>query len=107
MSVSKAVSIRIRKYGRDGACLSSEEVIGMDNEICELLNRMKSFPDAAAASAVMDELAELQDTLALLLFKYHVPVSEKQKLLVKKYERWDDPDLRSRFFAAVKEGRFP
>lgn len=107
MSVSSDIRARIAQIGRYGAQVSCDEIMELDKEIDGLVFTIKCAGDLAMAHESLMELGELQELLALLAFKYDVPLSPKQKALVRGFDRPDDAGLRLRVFRAVKEGRFP
>jgi hypothetical protein len=61
----------------------------------------------AKSEKLLNELGDIQLLLAKLLFKYDMPLSQKQKSLVRQFDRCDDPTVREMVFNAIKEGKFP
>lgn len=107
MSTTQVVGDRIAQLSWDGAYLLPEEVVALDREIDELFHRIKACPDYASAETALVELSEMESLFALLLCKYHLKLSDKQKRLCRKFDRHDDPETRYRFYKDVREGRFP
>ena len=98
---------RLLDQGRDGARMQEGEIAALDADVDELVSAIRQCPNFRQASPLLTELGELQTLLATLAFKYRVPLSPKQRRLVRQFDRWDDPDLRAAVFAAVKKDRFP
>lgn len=107
MAMIRNILDRIENLGRVGATLSRAEADELDSEIDNVVSHIKSANDYIAATSSLDELGALQELLSLLLFKYDVFLSVKQKAVVRGFDRFDDPELRLAIYKAVKEGRFP
>jgi uncharacterized protein with von Willebrand factor type A (vWA) domain len=105
--MSTNIRERISLKGREGAVLSAEEVVELDNELANVIADIKASSSYSAAAQSLDELGTLQEVLALLLFKYDAPLSTRQRAVVRRFDRSDDPDLRAAIYKAAKEGRFP
>jgi len=107
MTTSEDIRNRIISAGRDGAYLREDEREALDHEIDGFVSRIRQYDDLSAAEESLMELGQLEELLALLLFKYHAEVSQKQKSLVREFDRSDDPRARALMFRAIKEGAFP
>ena len=80
--------------------------LSLDEGIDELLTKIRGCTEMAAAEPYLMELGELQTLLATLAFKYRVALTQRQKMLVREYDRFDVAEVRNEAFHAVKEGRF-
>jgi hypothetical protein len=105
MSLSNDIHIRILE--QQDVNLTEKVIAGLDDEINDLLNKIRQCPSLAVAEKLLGELADIQSILALLLFKYDAPLSQKQKSLVRQYDRSDVPLVREIVFKSIKEGKFP
>jgi len=106
MSTTQVIRDRIAELSWHGAYLLPEEAVALDREFDALLHRIKACPDYASAETALVELSEMEDLFALLLCKYNLKLSDKQKRLCREFDRYDDPETRYRFYQDVKEGRF-
>ena len=90
-----------------GVCLTDEDRSCMDQEIDEILERISRMSSIDSADRMLQELGLIQENLATICFKYQVLLSDKQRKLVRKYDRWDDLGCRMDSFQAIKNGCFP
>ncbi len=90
-----------------GGGLTEQECSDLDGEIDTVLAKIAEAADLSHAKSGLDELADIHHVLAVLAFKYHLSLSPKQRALVRRYDRHDVEEVRSRVFRAAKEGRFP
>lgn len=104
MPISHNIKDRIENQGRLGAALSNAEINELDNEIESIFFNIKSAKDYCAAEQHINELGKLQELLALLLFKYDISLSSKQKMLVREFDRSEDSDLRLCIYHIIKNG---
>jgi hypothetical protein len=86
--------------------VSDDEIRIIDTELNELLSRIAAIPSFEEATSAMHELGAFQETLALLWFQYDIPISADQKIVVRKFDRSDDPDTCKHVFEEVRNGRF-
>lgn len=107
MTTSRNIQERIKIQGREGAALSNAEVDGLDNEIDNIVLHIRAAKDYIVATSSLNELGTLQELLSLLLFKYGALLSAKQKIVIRGFDRPDDPDLRLVVYKAIMDGRFP
>jgi hypothetical protein len=107
MKISQIIKDRIDKLGWHGAYLSQDERCALDLEIDEIVGWIKSSFDFCEADAVLKELGEFETFLSLLLCKYHLTLSDKQKKLINEFDRSDDVETRHRLYKDIKENRFP
>ena len=107
MKISDVIRSGIDQLDKDGANVSIEEITGLDNEINILLAEIRKCPNIAAADEFFNELGGLQELLSLLLFKYNVSLSSKQKALVRQFDRSDDSNVRAIVYKAIKDSKFP
>ena len=98
---------RLQLYGIQEMTLTDEEAIELDREIDQLLASIAGELNVQAAEPKMLLLGEVQHMLAVICFKTKLPFSEKQRQLVRNYDRWDDAGSRQRCFVWIKEGTFP
>jgi hypothetical protein len=98
---------RLQRFGPREMTLSDEEVAQLDREIDELLASIAQEATAKAADPKLLRLGEVQKVLATICFSTKLPHSERQRQLVRNYDRWDDLQARQRCFAWIKAGTFP
>ena len=107
MKISQLIKARIDELGWPAASLSQDERSALDLEVDEIVGRIKSSSDFREADVVLRELGEFETFLSLLLCKYHLTLSDKQKKLINEFDRSDDVETRHRLYNDIKEGRFP
>jgi hypothetical protein len=66
----------------------------------------KNARNAVDAERYLDVLAEIQYLLAKLVFKYKIEIPSRLLLLVREFDRSDDPDLRKVVLARIKREEF-
>lgn len=98
---------RLLGFGPKEMSLSDEEVTQLDREIDELLASIAQEATAETADHKLLQLGEVQEVLATICFSTKLPVSERQRQLVRNYDRWDDRQARQHCFAWIKAGTFP
>jgi hypothetical protein len=86
--------------------LSESERSDLDQELDATIERIARRSDPESASSALDELGTQQYVLATLLFKHKVPLTDKQRRLVRQFDRCDDPQLRVFVFQVIKKGIF-
>jgi hypothetical protein len=85
--------------------IEEQRIIDQDlNELLEAAGRQRTFEDA---SANLEDLAEMQQTLATLAFRYSVQLSPRQREIVRQYDRCDLSEIRQRVFEKIRRGEFP
>lgn len=58
------------------------------------------------ADRFLDKLGEFQTELARAIFKWRIDLPSRFHILVRKFDRSDDPDERMRVFREIKSGTF-
>jgi hypothetical protein len=107
MDTFQKVRERLQALGTKEMTLSDEEVARLDQEIDQLLVSIAEEPDAQAAEPKMMQLGEMTDVLAIICFGTKLPFTDKQRQLVRNYDRWFDAESRQRCFGWIKAGTFP
>jgi len=107
METFEQVRDRLRLAEVRGMFLTDEEIIHLDHEIDEVLASIATCPSINNADDKLQQLGLMQEILATIWFKYRVKLSEKQRRLVQRYDRWDDFELRRASFESIKKGLFP
>jgi hypothetical protein len=106
MSAFNEISRRLSNRGMDDLPLTDGDLHELDRELIATVERIARCPDLLSASVALDELASQQEVLATLRFKYRLRLSEKQRRLVRQYDRSDDPRLREFVFQVIRNGTF-
>jgi hypothetical protein len=106
MIVFSEIRQRLSNYGMNKVALTESERHNLDQELDATVERIARCPDLDSASSALDELGAQQDVLATLLFKHKVQLSEKQRRLVRQFDRFDDPRLRVFVFQVIRSGTF-
>lgn len=78
--------------------LPNDYIHSLEEELHVFIDRLIKYKSPDTASCVLDELGDFQEKLALMLFKYKVPLSEQLEYIVRHYDRPDDPDARKFIF---------
>jgi hypothetical protein len=107
MTASQELRIRIATSGREGARLGLDQLTALDSELDLLVSQIRGCKDVSAAERYLTDLGDLQELLSIVHFKYHEPISDKQRALVRRFDRFDDPGLRAEVFRAIAENSFP
>ncbi len=89
----------------DGSEVSDADVAELDSELAELLLLIAEKESPQDAAEELRELGALQSFMALLAFKYDVELTDRQRKVVRDYDRWDDEETRVWFFREIAEGR--
>ena len=108
MKMSTATSIRLRQQlDASGDCpvITTDDISELDVEMSDILERMTARTTFEDARPELQELAELHGLLATLLFKCSVDLTDRQRQVVRTYDRWDDEDTRRYFFREVTARR--
>lgn len=87
--------------------LSDSDRIALDVEIEDLMRRIRGCDSSDAADDLLQELGQIQTNLATLAFKYRVPLSPRQRQIVRQYDRFDVLDLRRKTFHQIKNADYP
>src|SRR5258708_37833458 len=90
-----------------GMFLSDEERVDLDRELEELVAAIAECETIDDAENKLEELGQMQSTLATICYKYRIDLTEKQDTLVREYDRWDVDEIRIETFEAIKERQFP
>jgi hypothetical protein len=98
---------RLEALGAKKMTLSDAEVAKLDSEIDELLVSIAQERTAIGADPKLLQLGEIQDLLCTICFDTDLPYSEKQRQLVRNYDRWPDSEQREKCFGWIKAGEFP
>jgi hypothetical protein len=106
MSAFSEVCRRLSNYGFDEVALTESERDSLDQELDSTLERIARCPDLDSAAGALDELGAQQELLATLLFKHKVQLSNKQRRLVRQFDRVDDPRLRLFVFQVIRNRTF-
>ena len=107
METFQQIRERLLGFGRKDMTLSDEEVTQLDQEINDLLATIAQETTVESAESNLLQLGEIQTVLATICFGTELPLSEKQRRLVRNYDRWDDSEERRHAFAWIKAGTFP
>ena len=107
MDTFQQIRERLLGFGPKEMTLSDEEVAQLDREIDQLVASIAQEATAEAADPKLLQLGEIERVLATICFSTELPYSEKQRQLVRNYERWDDLRIRQQCFAWIKTGTFP
>ena len=106
MSAFIEICQRLSNCGIDEVALTESERHNLDRELDATLERIARCPDLDSAFSALDELGVQQNVLATLLFKHKVQLSDKQRRLVRQFDRSDDPQLRFFVFQVIRNGTF-
>lgn len=107
MTTFQQVRERLRLGRVQGMFLTDEERSRLDGEIDEILGVITEASNIDEADSKLQELGTMQETLATLSFKYRIELTQKQRKLVRRYDRWDDSRLRTSAFEDIRRGHFP
>ena len=89
----------------DAPEITESDISDLEAEMEKILMRIAAKPSALEAATELDELGEFHGLLAVLLFKHRIPLSERQKKVVRVFDRWDDDETRTYFHKEVVAGR--
>lgn len=76
----------------------------LQQEVIKLLEKIKICNGIKDTQHYFDGLQKIQGVLALLLFKYSIPMSAQLKKFVRDCDRLDDVDLRHWLFTKLQQG---
>jgi len=107
MDTFRQIQERLERLARRDLTLSEVEVGQLDREIDQLVASIAQEATSEAADPKLLQLGEIVDVLAIICFDTELPVSKKQRELVRNYERWDIPSIRQQCFSLIKTGTFP
>lgn len=88
------------------ATASETELRAVQTEIERCLGLILHANSLNDAEPHLYRLGELQEILAMAWFKHDIEILPEQKVLVRKYDRHDDPDLRKHVFEEIRASRF-
>jgi len=83
-----------------------DEIRAIDTELERTVERIAAVLTFDEAEGLLNHLGELQELLATMWFKYDIPITPRQKALVRKFDRCDDPDLCRHVVEEIKAKRF-
>src|SRR5438067_883628 len=107
MTTYERIGERLRLAVVHGMFLSDEERSDLDRELDALLTSIADCHTTETAEKKLQELGEMEQTLATICFKYRIDLTEKQRKLVREYDRWDVPEIRAAALEAIKRAQFP
>lgn len=84
-----------------------EDYQALDKKIVGLFASISTCDSAADADSHLVEFGHLQDLMAALAFRFGTQLTERQREIVREYDRWDVPEIRKRAFEKIKAGEFP
>jgi hypothetical protein len=91
--------------GRDA--LTAQELGCIDGELNSILGRIAGTSDFAAASPFLNELAELQVSMAQLAYKYKIALTKRQIEFVRDFDRWHSGYSRENLYDDIRHKVFP
>jgi hypothetical protein len=97
---------RMRSAVGQGMFLTDEERSALDEELDRSIASIAQMSTVEDANRELLALGSMQDVLATLCFKYNIAVTDRQRRLVRQYDRWDVPEVRASVYNAIKQGRF-
>jgi hypothetical protein len=107
MTTFDRIRERLRLAVIYGMFLTDEERVDLDRELEEVVAAIAECETIDDAENKMEDLDQMQLTLATICYKYRIDLTEKQDWLVRQCERWDDDEVRSEIFEAIKQRQFP
>jgi hypothetical protein len=87
--------------------LTDDERQLLDRAIDDTINAIACHSNWRAAERDLIALGQIHKVLATLCFKYGQPLSERQRRIVREYDRWDVADVRQTIYDAIKKCQFP
>ena len=78
----------------------------LDRELNELLNIIGRNSSADEADLKLLQLGQFQELLSILCFQCKLTLTNYQRELVRRYDRWDDREERMRCFDEIKSETF-
>lgn len=106
MPMYQTIQRRIASVPDEGVHLTDQERSALDRELDELLRGIASESSAEDAEPTLLQLGEFQSLLATICFRYGVQLSERQRNLVRDYDRWDVVEERRAAFDSIRSGMF-
>jgi hypothetical protein len=79
----------------------------LDRELDQLLKSIRECDTAGLADGLLQELGDLQEVMAIFAFKHDIELSERQRGIVRDYDRFDDLGVRHDAYQKTKNGEFP
>ncbi len=89
----------------DASEISNADIVELESELSGLLAQIAKKQSAQDAESALLELGSLQELLSILVFKYDVDLTDRQRRIVREYDRWDDGETRIYFFKEIAAGR--
>jgi hypothetical protein len=106
MTTFERIRSRLLVAPVQGMFLTDEERSHLDEEIDEVLASIARKMTMIDAERELQELGIMEETLATLCFKYQLGLSEKQRNLIRQYDRWDVFEVRATTYEAIRQGKF-
>jgi hypothetical protein len=107
MTVFDQIREKLRMAHVNGISLTNEERIQLDQELDEIFATILASRTLMDAETKLLELGSIQEVLATLSYKYNISLPDRQRKLVYRFDRSDDPGERAAAFEAIKKGDFP
>ncbi len=107
MNFFKQIHDRLRSATVYGMFLTDGERNGLEQEMNDLMEVIKLSATFESAQNELQQLGLMQETLATMCFGYKIELTERQRKLVREYDRWDLPEIRESSYNAIKKGQFP
>lgn len=98
----------LNRFSRgDLAKLSKTEQQQIDEDVNQLLCQIRNCRVVHQAEPWLEELGELTAVMATLAFQYDAGLTTRQDLVVREYDRPDDPDARNYVFEKIRGAQYP
>ena len=82
------------------------DLAAIEAEVEDLLASIGRKPDIGSAEPELCHLGHIQELLALLAFRFEIPLTEILSFLVREYDRFDDFGVRLAAFRECQRGEF-
>src|SRR5258708_39135305 len=100
------VSDRLRLAAFQGMFLTDEERSSLGEEIDRIIESIAQKSSFDEANSRLLELGTMQEVLATLCFKNNITLTEKQRRLVRDYDRWHVTAVKASAYNAIKNAEF-
>jgi hypothetical protein len=87
--------------------LTDDDRRALDLGLDQMLRSIANCNTFEAAEPFLQELGDLQLVLATLAFKHDIELSNRQREIVREYDRCDVPEVRRKAFQKIKNAEFP
>lgn len=101
---SQRIRQTIEKCG-DASEILDSDIADLESELNGLLTQIAEKNSPHDAERDLLDLGSLQELLSILIFKYDVKLTDRQRRIVREYDRWDDEETRVYFFTEIAAGR--